>query len=270
MTNNTKVLFLITLVLSFTFFSCKKEKENGNNPDDNQPSEPALIFKVKINETQARLNNIGQPAEVPAGHGAQTPRFNTIAAHYIELAPNAFTQVGDGEVLYHAPETQTGGSIAIDFAQSKRVKDGDEMYRIPLSEVKPGGYDFARISVAYQNYDVDFRAQGLNMTATLASFVGYNTYITTHTVKTMQDAVNGNRSQGYWAWETHPTPPMTQPILQTGQAPGTTVPNPIAGTSPIPPGSCLVSPWSKISSTLYPCSLENLFTHEYVDKKRRI
>ena len=56
-----------------------------------------------------------------------------------------------------------------------------------------------------------------------------------------KDEVNANRLQGYWDWETHPTPPLTEPILQTGQAPGTTVPNPISATSPIPPGSYLVT-----------------------------
>jgi hypothetical protein len=236
-----KPYFFILILSLLIFSSCKKYKEDKNDNDDNLKSEPTLIFKVKINATQERLNNIGQPATIPDGHSAQTPRFNTIAAHYIELTPTPFTQVGDGEVLYHAPETQEGGSLAIDFSKTRLVKDGEIIFSIPISEVKAGGYEYARVSVAYQNYDVDFRAQGLDMTATLASFVGYNTYITTHTVKNMQDQVNGNREQGYWAWETHPTPPMTNPILQTGQAPGTTVPNPISGTSPIPPGSCLVT-----------------------------
>ena len=229
---------LLILSAMLIMFSCKKDEIKD---DDATPNEPQLIFKVLIDTEQERLDNLGQPAEIPAGNSAQTPDFNTISAHYIELTPNAFTQVGDGEVVYHAPETEAGGGLAIDFSKSKIVKNGEVMYSIPLKDVSPGGYDYARVSVVYQNYDVDFKAEGMNMKATLASFVGYNTYITTHKVKSLEDEVNGNKLQGYWAWETHPNGVLTTPLLQTGQSPGTTVPNPIASTSPIPAGSCLVT-----------------------------
>lgn len=229
------------LLLSFlvVFNSCKKEKEKED--EVNPIHVPRLIFKVKIDVEQERLDNLGEPAIIPEGNAAQTPQFNKISAHYIELTPNKFTQVGEGEVIYHAPETEEGGANAIDFSQSILVEDGGEMYSIPLEDVQPGVYEYARVSVVYQNYDVDFRAEGMNMKATLASFVGFNTFITSYFVKTLADEVNANKSQGYWAWETHPNGVLIQPLLQTGQAPGTTVPNPIASTSPIPQGSCLVT-----------------------------
>ena len=232
-----KKLISATLIVAL-LFSCKKDKVEDPPVDE---TAPRLVFKMKIDGEQQRLDNLGQPAEIPEGNGAQTPVFNGIAAHYIELTPNAFTQVGGGDVLYHAPETDAGGETAVDFSQSNVVQDGEVIFSIPLSEVTAGGYEFARVSIVYQNYDVAFRAQGYDMMATLASFVGYNTYITTHKVNELNDAVNANKLQGYWAWETHANQVLSDPILETGQAPGTTVPNPIAGTSPIPPGSCLVT-----------------------------
>jgi hypothetical protein len=68
--------------------------------------------------------------------------------------------------------------------------------------------------------------------------VGYNTYITTHYINDNPFAVNGNRLQGYWAFALDGFP-----YTLLGQAPAgaTTVPNPIAATSPIPTGSCVVT-----------------------------
>lgn len=231
------LLLLCCSILLFT--TCKKDEDKDNNGET--PKEPKLIFKVKIDGDQERLDNLGQPAEIPQGNAAQTPDFNTISAHYIELSQSAFVQVGDGEVLYHAPETQAGGDLAIDFSKSIIVKDGEVMFEMPLKDVSPGVYEYARVSIVYQNYNVDFRANGMDFKGTIASFVGYNTYITSHVVNQITDVVNGNRLQGYWAWETHPNQFLPEPLLETGQSPGTTVPNPIAGTSPIPPGSCLVT-----------------------------
>lgn len=233
------IKFCTYLVISLTILvSCKKDKEEPT--PTNESSEPKLIFKVKMDGDQARLDNFGQPAEIPQGNAAQTPVFNKIAAHYIELTSSAFVQVGDGEVLYHAPETEAGGETAVDFEKSNLVADGETMFSMPLKDLEPGSYEYARVSIVYQNYDIDFRANGYDLTATLASFVGYNTYITSHTVKEMVDEVNDNKLQGYWAWETHGNE-FFGPLLETGQAPGTTVPNPISGTSPIPQGSCLVT-----------------------------
>ena len=62
--------------------------------------------------------------------------------------------------------------------------------------------------------------------------------INTHYIGTNSFPVNGNRAQGYWAFALNDFPFAT-----SGQAPAgaTTVPNPIAATSPIPAGSCVVT-----------------------------
>jgi len=203
-----------------------------------ESEEPMLIIKFKFDSNQARLNNVGEPASVAVGNAAQSPVFNTISSHYIEMAPNATTQLGQGMILYHAPETTQGGSNAIDFDQSKIVAQGETFLKIPLSEVAHGSYEWMRVSLSYQNYQINVRNNGSDYMGTLASFVGFNTYISSFNIGNNIFDVNGNRAQGYWAFGLDGHPYST-----SGQAPAgaTTVPNPIASTSPIPAGSCVVT-----------------------------
>ena len=76
--------------------------------------------------------------------------------------------------------------------------------------------------------------------ATIASFIGYNTYLSSFKVKDSTVTVNANKLQGFWAVEGKV---LGVGFLSTGQAPpgATTVPNPLFATSPIPAGSCLVT-----------------------------
>ena len=222
-------LFLI-LVTTFSFFSCEDEDDSDNGP--------YLIVKFQFDPNQARLNNLGQPASIPSGHAAQSPDFSKISAHYFELAPTAYTQLTEGTVLYHADETTQGGSVAIDFSKAVVVGEGEAFLRIPLSQVAQGNYEYVRVSLAYQEYTISVRNAGTDYLGKLASFVGYNSYITTHSIGNNSFPVNANRLQGYWAFALNDFPYAT-----SGQAPAgaTTVPNPIAATSPIPSGSCVVT-----------------------------
>ena len=222
-------LFLI-LVSVFSFFSCEDEDDTVN--------EPYLIVKFQFDPNQVRLNNLGQPATIPPGHAAQSPDFSKISAHYFELAPTAYTQLGDGAILYHADETTAGGTVAIDFSKAVVVGEGEAFLKIPLSQVAQGNYEYVRVSLAYQEYNISVRNNGADYQGKLASFVGYNNYITTQTLGNNSFPVNGNRLQGYWAFALNDLP-----YASSGQAPAgaTTVPNPIAATSPIPAGSCVVT-----------------------------
>ncbi|WP_396187774.1 hypothetical protein [Flavobacterium sp.] len=222
-------IFLILFSIA-TFFSC-------DDKDDNV-EEPYLIIKFKFDPNQVRLNNLGQPAAIPSGHAAQSPDFSKISAHYFELAPTAYTQLGSGTILYHADETTQGGGVAIDFSKAVIVGDDEAFLRIPLSQVAQGNYEYVRVSLAYQEYTISVRNAGNDYLGKLASFVGYNTYITTHNIGNNSFPVNGNRLQGYWAFALNDFPYAT-----SGQSPvgATTVPNPIAATSPIPAGSCVVT-----------------------------
>jgi len=228
-----KRTYLLFSILVITTFSCNRCKEETK-------VEPKLIVKIVTNPNQERLNNLGQPAAVPAGHAAQSPTFHKISAHYLEFAPNMYTALGGGEVVYHAPETMAGGSNAIDFSQSKVVAPGEVFFEMPLKNFTPGTYEYVRASLLYQNYDINLFAAGFDLVGRVASFVGFNTYITNYTINTQTQAVNDNVLQGYWGFETSV---FGIPYITSGQAPAgaTTVPNPIFATSPIPQGSCVVT-----------------------------
>lgn len=226
-----KFVVLFSLIVGvFAFFSCEDS--------DDVSEEPHLIVKFQFDPNQVRLNNLGQPATIPSGHAAQSPNFSKISAHYFELAPTAYTQLTEGTVLYHADETTQGGSVAIDFSKAVVVGEGEAFLRIPLSQVAQGNYEYVRVSLAYQEYTISVRNAGTDYLGKLASFVGYNSYITTHSIGNNTFPVNANRLQGYWAFALNDFPYAT-----SGQAPAgaTTVPNPIAATSPIPSGSCVVT-----------------------------
>ena len=228
-----RIKILTLLALSLISFSCSDE-------DDNQVvvEELQLIIKFKFDPTQIRLNNIGQPSTVAAGNAAQSPIFNSISAHYLEFTPNALTQVGQGSILYAGPSTTLGGANAIDFSQAKIVGEGEAFLSIPLKNLPAGSYEYVRVSLSYQNYNINVRASGSDYVGTLACFVGYNNYITTHSVAGNPFVVNDDKLQGYWAFAIPSVGYST-----SGQTPAgaTTVPNPIAATSPIPSGSCLVT-----------------------------
>jgi len=229
------LLFLALLLTGLTFFSCSNETS----------TEPMLILKFKFDPNQVRLNNLGEPSVIPDGNAAQTPIFNSIGSHYIELAPNATTQLGNGTVLYHGAETTLGGLNAIDFSKEKVVGEDEVFMKIPLRLVATGSYEWIRVSLAYQNFQISVRSQGADYEGTLASFVGFNTYLNTFTIGNNIFPVNGNREQGYWAFALN-----DQPYSTSGQAPegATTVPNPLHATSPIISKSCVVT--GKFSNAL--------------------
>lgn len=214
--------------------ACKKEEAPEPTPANPIPAGPNVIFKFQFDSTQARLDGFGNPSTVPAGNAAQSPVFHKMSGHYIEMITDSLTAIGNGEILYHAPETTIGGSNAIDFSQSIVVAGGAPWVTVPLSQITPGTYTYLRVSLSYQNYDVKYRYMGNDYTGRLASFVGFKQYINNYTINTQAVTVAGNKSQGYWAFETFGQ-------VFEGQAPGTTVPNPLFATSPIPAGSCLVT-----------------------------
>lgn len=232
-----RIPLLLALSAGLLIAGCKKDDDNATPSSSEAP--PRLILKFKFDSTQVRLNNLGQPATIPTGHGAQSPRFNKMSAHYVEFAPTATTALGAGDIVYHAPETTLGGAQAIDHDLSIEVGDGGEFLNIPLTDLAPGTYNWLRVSLAYQNYDVKFNALSLPFTGTVASFIGYNTYITSYHVHDSLVTVNANKAQGYWAFEVL-NPPFATPV-SSGQAAGTTVVNPLFATSPIPAGSCVVT-----------------------------
>jgi hypothetical protein len=228
--------------------------------DNGEAAEAKLIFRYRFDSTQERLNNTGQPASLPDGNAAQSPVFNSMNTHYIELALNASTPLGKGVILYKAPETDAGGEAAIDFERSVSARNNEVFYAMSLKDIAPGEYEWLRISLAYQNYSVQYHIDTTitiatdttsstividqDLTGTIASFIGYNTYLKSYLIKTQSLTVDGNRKQGYWGFETTLSGEGFNEMYTTsGQSPegGTTVVNPIFDTSPVPAGSCVVT-----------------------------
>jgi hypothetical protein len=227
-----KKILLSLAVVAFLMSSCKKDPAIS--------TETKVNFIFKFDSTQVRLNNIGQPAVLATGRAAQSPRFNSMSAHYLELAPAATTLLGAGAVLYRAPEVTTGGSAAIDFSKSSFAGNNQVFISVPVKNFAAGTYNWLRISLAYQNYNININALGQTLNATVASFIGFNTYLSSYKVKDSTITVNGNKAQGYWAVEASSG---GLGIVRSGQAPpgATTVPNPLFATSPVPAGSCVVT-----------------------------
>jgi hypothetical protein len=207
--------------------------------DTTPPAAPKIIFKFKFDSTQVRLDGLGNPAIMPANHRGQSPQFNLMSCHYIELAPDMYTALGTGAKLYKADTAATG---AIDFNASTKVGENETFFSMPIADIPEGTYQWLRVSLAYQNYNISYKVgppvlpSDYYGVGTIASFIGYRTYITSYTINTQSVSVNADKLQGYWGFETAGT-------TYTGQAPpgATTVPNPLFATSPIPSGSCVVT-----------------------------
>jgi len=225
-------LISISVAVLFALSSCKKT--------DDTPATVNINFIFKFDSTQARLNAVGGVSAMPAGHAGQSPRFNTMSAHYLELAPSPTTLLGAGAVLYKAPEVTTGGATAIDFSKSNFAGNNATFLSVPVKSFAAGTYTWLRVSLAYQNYNVYITTPAAVIDATVASFIGFNTYLSSFKVKDSTVVVNANKLQGFWALEGQA---LGFGSVSTGQAPpgATTVPNPLSLTSPIPAGSCVVT-----------------------------
>ena len=239
-----KSLLILRVIALFAVSCSKPEEETG----------PKLIFKFRFDSTQTRLDNFGNVASMKSGNWGQSPVFQSMSAHYIELASDSITPLGFGSILYRAAEVGADPNNAIDFSKSVFAGNNEAFYSVPLKNIAAGTYKWLRVSLAYQNYDIKVLYKNdalpapynsMLLDGRVASFVGFNTYITSYKVKDQTIAVNGNKKQGYGAVELFnlPVGVPSQTAIQW-QAPvstTTTVPNPIANTSPIPSGSCVVT-----------------------------
>jgi hypothetical protein len=241
-----KTTFLFFVLCAFAFTACE---EPNIHPTDGSK----LVFKLKFDPSQARLNAFAQPSSIPSGHAAQNPQFNGMSAHKIELVPSALTPVNGGTIVYHGAETTAGGNNALDFDQAVITNEGEVFFEIPLADVTPGTYPHIRVSVSYQNYDILYNVNNvptfpsgtvdlIDEKGTIAAFVGFNSYITDLMPKAMSKSINANKLQGYWAFETALSSPYSSAnAIYSGDAQVTTVVNPLSSTTPTPTGSCLVT-----------------------------
>lgn len=218
---------------------------------------PMLHITFVMDPNAARLNNLGEPVSVPSGNAAQDPDFDILGLHFVGLYPDKFTPYENGVTLFVTPTTTAGGIAAIDFTHELFLTETDNTLSIPLSQVTTGTYEYFRSSIGFQKYTIDYNLKGaatlnpdwpsgvsddVDVDGTIASFLGYNTYIGDYTIVNESVMVNANKLQGYFGLESYgevagfPVSNVTE-----GDAPQTTVPNPISDTSPVPAGSCVVT-----------------------------
>lgn len=213
------------------FQSCKKDNE-----------EVYVVFKYTFDEQGERLDNIGSPTTVPSGHATQTPNFQELGVHSIELINYVVSLPTNSTLIYKGEEKTYNGDEGIDFKQEKIISEGETLIKIPVKDIQPGTYTYLRNSLGYQLYEIDFIYEDqqlgtLNLSGTLASFVGFKTYLESFFINGEEITVNDIVNQGYFAF--HISSPIAYTL--TGNAPATTVPNPLDAVSPIPIGSCLVT-----------------------------
>ena len=238
-----KILFAI-IAISILAISCNKDETT----DDTGPK---LIFKFKFDSTQARLNAFARPSTIPDGNWGQSPVFHAMSAHFIQLAEDSLSPLTTN-VLYRNNEVTTGGDNAIDFSKSVIKKEGEIFYSVPLKNLTQGTYKWLRISLAYQNYDVKaiYRRNDVNggnpitFDGEVVSFLGFNSYVTSYSIKGENITVNGNLPQGSGAVKPYNIPFIsTLPAIKWTAAANTstTVVNPFRVQLGIPSNSCLVT-----------------------------
>lgn len=242
MKNETRLFaYTGTLIVMLTLSACNKDVRTFND----------IHFSFEFDATQERLDNLGNPSTVPAGHATQTPDFKLMSVHYIELSQDQFTPFKEGTVLYLARETDEGGEGAIDFDSSLVAGAGSDFLKINLERLVPGTYEYVRVSVAYQQYTINYNVNNIpiignlpDQSGTVASFIGYRTYIRDLNIENLTTPIYANKPQGFWGFETLFTGDLADyNAIYTGQSPAgaTTVVNPIDATSPVPAGSCVIT-----------------------------
>ncbi|MFT5053553.1 MAG: hypothetical protein ACI9FU_001634 [Granulosicoccus sp.] len=113
-----------------------------------------MVFKFRFDSNQLRYDSFGNVATVPSGHAALSPSFNGISGHYVEMIPSVWTALGAGEIVCQGEETEAGGANAVDFSKASVVAENEEFFSVPLSGLTVGTYEYVRVSVTHQNYEI--------------------------------------------------------------------------------------------------------------------
>lgn len=246
----TRAKVIIYLFIGFFLLSCA-------NDDEATTSNPMLNITFIMDSDADRLDNLGNPVSIPTGNAGQNPDFEILGLHFIGLYPDKFTPYENGATVFISPTTDEGGSTAIDFENELFLAEAENKLSVPLSEINSGTYEYFRSSIGFQKYKIIYNLKGassnnpnwpigvnddIDIEATLASFLGFNTYIENYTLDSQSVEINSNKLQGYYGLESNGEVAGFEFIeLTEGGAPQTTVPNPIASTSPVPNGSCVVT-----------------------------
>ena len=246
--NFIKVAFFA--LIGIVLFSCSSD-------DDPKRQSHMLNITFIMDANAGRLDNFGDPITIPSGNSAQHPDFDILGLHFIGLYPDKFTPYESGVTILSTSTTQQGGIAAIDFENERMFTEANNSLSIPLDDITAGTYKYIRSSIGFQKYDIVYNLGGASATrpdwpsgldddidvkGTVASFLGYNTYIKNYNLLNKTIEVNANKQQGYFGLESNgEIVGQTFNTITEGRAPQTTVVNPISDTSPVPAGSCVVT-----------------------------
>ena len=205
-----KNLPLTLILVCLLYWTCSKTDADTSATTTNDAK---LRLQFRFDAEQERLDNQGNPANMPLGHAAQTPDFNALSAFFIELVPTSLTQVRAGAIVYEAATQSAQSSSSFEEAVvfDKAIISDENVFflEIPLQDIPVGDYQYLRASVTYQNFDIRFNLNNLpsplpsnlnHQKGTLASFIGFNTFIKDILVKNQTLNINADRQQGFWAF----------------------------------------------------------------------
>lgn len=215
-------------------------------------SEKQLIFRLKFDSSQARLNDQGQISVPPVGAGVQSPSITGMSIDYIELMQNANTLPGEGILVYKTNETSCGGSKATNFCKGFVIKENEVLVSVNLNAIPPGSYPWIRISIGYQEMMIQARTSSSGNAP--ASFAGFSSNLTYFSKSRIQGTVltpslggTGNKNRGYWLFDQKV---FSMSHRLEGQAPYTTVVNPNPQISNTPAQSFVYGQFVNSSTSL--------------------
>ena len=73
--------------------------------------------------------------------------MKSVSLHYIELAPDSLTALGNGQIMYKGPETTAGGTNAVNIAEAIFACPGQTFVSVNLADLAPGTYEWIRVSL---------------------------------------------------------------------------------------------------------------------------
>jgi hypothetical protein len=224
---------IVTLLSLILLFSCT-ENETIQEPDGTDAN---LIFKIKFDSSQERLDSFGQVATVQDGYAAQSPNISLTSIHYIELVPNENTPFGEGEIIYEGEVTDAGGETAIDFDNAILVGNNEIFTTIPIETINTNNYPYIRIIASYQKGTFDFlQPDGTIVEGEYNLFLGNKTFYSELQHEDCMDinSFNVNRDHGYFVFGV-PSSPSDPGICGVLPIQGDiTEVNPINGSASVP------------------------------------
>ncbi|MEO8087058.1 MAG: hypothetical protein ABI763_09575 [Bacteroidota bacterium] len=215
------------LILSIPILVISSCKDKEILPDKTVNPPASIEIFIHIDSLQDRLDNFGNPANIPTNHGTLSPKFNSVSIFKIELLDDSTENFNSGLIIYQS---------------SDRVElhDGDSQLEYFYGNQLPRQFKFIRVYFNDQNYHFDLKYNGNIIDGTLLSFLWPNNYSSSFHIK---DSIVNNDSivhEGKWFLELGST---NNPVLNGEVVPlsNITQPNVLYQEWPVPSSMYVVT-----------------------------